>query len=101
MILKKTIDKIVYNALHDPIYHNALYVTGPGILGDTYFEETQNKSHDFDIFFTGFTDNRYTIQQNNKIILQSYKGYQEERSNINDEKSSYLDLFRDNDIFNF
>ena len=79
-ILLDCIENIVDNVNNDFYGFNDLYPTGPGLLGQVYFEH-KKRYDNLDLFFTGFIDGKYTIQLNNSIILQSYPEYQKERTN--------------------
>lgn len=77
-ILHDCIENIVDNVNNKFYGFNNLYPTGPGLLGQIYFEYKQ-KYDDMDLFFVGFPGGRYTIQLGKKIILQSYPEYNIER----------------------
>lgn len=78
IILLDCIRGVVMNTQNKFYGYNSLYPTGPGLCGLIYFNHTQ-KWDDMDLFFVGFMDERYTIQLNKHVILQSYPEYKNER----------------------
>lgn len=88
-ILGDCIENIIDNVTNKYYGFNFLYPTGPGLLGQIYLEH-KKKYDDIDIFFVGFPNNKYTIQYKNSVILESYPGYEEERTNGGNEPYSKL-----------
>ena len=95
-ILKDCIENIVDNVNNNYYGFNDLYPTGPGLLGQIYFEH-KKKFDDVDLFFTGFINDKYTIQLNNSIILQSYPEYQKER--LSGGQKTYGVLYQEKNIY--
>jgi len=96
-ILGDCIKKIVENVKIKNYDRNALYPTGPGLLGDIYFEYNENYD-DIELFFIGIIDGIYYIKHYDKVILQSYPEYNIER--LNGGQKSYYDLYLKKNIYN-
>jgi mannosyltransferase OCH1-like enzyme len=71
-IFLKCISEIIENVYNGNMGLNALYPTGPGLLGK-YFKNT-------DVFPLQFSNDAYHIQYNGKNILSMYKTYREEQT---------------------
>lgn len=91
------IENIVENVNNKFYGFNNLYPTGPGLLGQIYFEY-KKKYDDMDLFFVGFIDGKYTIQLEKKIILQSYSEYGTER--LMGGQLPYGQVYWDRNIYN-
>ena len=95
-ILHDCIENIVDNVNNKFYGLNALYPTGPGLLGKIYFKYKQ-RYDDIDLFFTGFILRRYTIQLGKNIILKSYPEYQIERKLGG--QIYYTDIYKSKNIY--
>lgn len=71
--------KIVENVSHQEYGFSSLYPTGPGMLGDLYYEK-KNKYRlpDFDLFHDSL---REIIRYKNRTILEHYSEYRKEQLN--------------------
>jgi mannosyltransferase OCH1-like enzyme len=96
-ILSDCIDNIVDNVNNKFYGFNDLYPTGPGLMGQIYFEYKQ-RYDDIDLFFVGYPEGKYTIQLGKSIILQSYPEYNAERTAGG--KHSYASFYGDKNIYN-
>jgi mannosyltransferase OCH1-like enzyme len=76
-ILLNCIQQIVRNVRNRYYGFNCLYITGPGLLGDEYFEGDYNKLEDFELFNSLNGD--YIISRTGKI-LSHYPEYRKEQN---------------------
>jgi hypothetical protein len=79
---------------------NALYPTGPGLLGDLYFKGNMNKlvEDDFDLFHGIY--NTYVISRRlNKYILNPYPGYREEQRKYHSGTPYYAILWKKRTVY--
>lgn len=95
-ILYDCIKNIVDNVNNKFYGFNNLYPTGPGLMGQIYFEH-KKRYDDMDLFFVGFPDGRYTMQLGKYVILQSYPEYNIERHNGG--QSSYAKFYNERNIY--
>jgi mannosyltransferase OCH1-like enzyme len=77
-IMSKCIKQIVENVSNRYYGFNALYPTGPGLLGSIYFKNRTNEDvvRDIDAFFSG---NQMQINYGNKPALEIYSDYRKEQ----------------------
>jgi mannosyltransferase OCH1-like enzyme len=77
-IMSKCIKQIVENVSNRYYGFNALYPTGPGLLGSIYFKNRTNEDVvlDIDAFFSG---NQMQINYGNKPALEIYSDYRKEQ----------------------
>jgi len=94
------IKRIVKNTQTNYFGFNELYPTGPGLVGDLYFnniKENIEKIHDFDLFFT-MVGKQDCIIYKNAIILKSYSDYRQEQAKYQTKKH-YTQLWREGHIY--
>jgi mannosyltransferase OCH1-like enzyme len=98
-ILLKCIQKIVENVKNNYYGNNALYPTGPGLLGSFLNDQHINQ---LNMYFTETkVENRineFYIVYNDITILKYYKGYREEQSRYQ-QNSYYTDLWNNKNIY--
>jgi mannosyltransferase OCH1-like enzyme len=96
-LLLKSIEDIVQNTQTNYYGFNALYPTGPGLLGELYFGNiVKNMSmiDNFDLVYN-IVDTQDVIIYKNQIVLQSYPEYRkEQRTNQKHKHYNYLWLQR-------
>ena len=99
-ILRQCINEITQNTEKQFYGRNALYPTGPGLLGKVYFNGNINDNfhllHDIDLFHHETTNG---ILYKNKQILDVYPGYREEQS-LYQNNLHYSNLWKQNAIYN-
>ena len=92
--MKKCIDQIVTNVKNKFYGENALYPTGPGLLGSFYsIEEYHALELHFDV-----RSNKECIYKNNDAIFKVYNEYRSEQKNYQITKY-YTVLWRENNIY--
>ena len=74
-VLWKCIKQIVENVKNKNYSVNSLYPTGPGLLGEIYFNNVLNDVYDFDLFYV----HPEKIIYKNIVILQGYPEYRSEQ----------------------
>jgi hypothetical protein len=100
IILKACIDEIVKNVGLFFYGKNALYPTGPGLLGSKYFELKFDSNMDFIKELKLFHhEHSNSIIYNNTHILDIYKQYREEQTD-NQSNFHYSQLWSLNSIYN-
>lgn len=93
--LKKCIDKIVFHTKTKYYGHNSLYPTGPGLLGEIYFEE--NFEEKFKRFCLFLSRQGQHILTKNSLILQIYPIYRYEQRRFGTKH--YSDLWNEKKIY--
>jgi mannosyltransferase OCH1-like enzyme len=99
--LLRCINKIVEYVKNKNYGYNPLYITGPGLLGDIYFNYNTNdnsfqrKIKDFELF-NSLTGN-YILNRKGKI-LSHYKEYRYEQQQFSDKKY-YQTLWKERKVF--
>jgi len=98
-ILWQCIRKIVENTQNNYYGEDLLDVTGPGLLGSFFNQETKNSLEMFHQS-TEISDNfkKFYIIKENRIILEFYDNYREEQSKYQKNKH-YGDLWREKNIY--
>jgi len=99
IILKECIDKIVLNVKNKYYGYNPLYPTGPGLLGDIYFNRHNLLLTDIKLVI--YFSNNDTITQfiyNNYPILEMYPTYRVEQG-YNSNNKSYGQLWSEKAIY--
>jgi len=99
-ILQGCINTIVQNVETFNYGKNALYPTGPGVLGQNYFEFKYDKDMDFikDVKLFHHEDSNAIIY-NNTAILDIYSSYREEQKEYQNNLH-YSELWKQNCIYN-
>lgn len=96
IILKKCIDKIVYNCKKEYYGNNSLYPTGPALLGSYFKKNVKDEMNYYHLhIFNGMTLGVIVCRKTNGIILSSYSKYRKEQS-----KSHYSILWKQRKIYN-
>jgi hypothetical protein len=100
-ILLTAIKNIVHNTQTDYYGFNLLYPTGPGLLGELYFGNTNENMSIIDRFDVVFNYNRGidSIIYKNQIILQSYPEYRIEQ-HAKQKQKHYRYLWNERAIYN-
>jgi mannosyltransferase OCH1-like enzyme len=92
--LWKCIYKIVSNVKNKEYGKSCLYPTGPGLLGDLYFENCSNETEFIDKLSTDFecvfSSNLKNIVYRNTSILEIYPEYREDQRKEAKQYYSYL-----------
>lgn len=98
-ILLNCINEIVKNVKNKFYGENALYPTGPGLLGKFFSKEDKNslKLYFKDTNIPGLINEHYIIY-NNQIILKYYDKYRIEQK-IYQKNKYYAELWRDRNIY--
>ena len=104
-ILLNCINQIVENVKNEDYRNSFHHVTGPTLLGE-YF--TQSEINNFKLFLHVPNENIRIDQiiYNNKILLQNYNEYRNERNHCDNILSSYdmlwnvKNIYNNDDIFN-
>lgn len=98
-ILWHCIRKIVENTQNNYYGDDLLDVTGPGLLGSFFNQDTKNSLEMFHQS-TEISDNfkKFYIIKENRIILEFYDNYREEQSKYQKNKH-YGDLWREKNIY--
>jgi mannosyltransferase OCH1-like enzyme len=94
-ILHDCIQQVVYNVKNKEYGYNALYPTGPGLIGEKYFKGDMSKIKDIDIFLSIFGE--YFITKN-KPILKIYDEYRAEQ-NMHQNTEYYSVLWHKKQIY--
>jgi len=95
-LMNKCIQKCVENINNDYYRYNALYPTGPGLMGDLYFTKNYSKISDIDLFNSLACDK---ILNREKVIMRIYPEYRiEQKQTTTLQHYSYL--WDNNDIYN-
>lgn len=98
IILKDCINMIVKNVKNKYFGHTSLFPTGPGLLGDTYFNERHMAISDIKLFIC-HDNNTSRIIYNKHIILEMYSTYRKDQSHdINNPH--YSTLWNNRTIYN-
>ena len=101
-ILKKCIDRIVENVKNEYYGFNPLYPTGPGLLGDIYFENNDSITG-LDLFYK-YDDGKMDRVEKDQIvykkqcILQNYPEYRIEQK-TNSPIKHYNQLWQEHKIY--
>ena len=96
IILKKCIDKIVYNCKKEYYGKNSLWPTGPGLLGSYFKQNIKNNMNYYHLhIFNNITLGVIVCRKTNTVILSSYSRYRKEQS-----KTHYSILWRQRKIYN-
>lgn len=95
-ILKKCINRIVYNCKKEYYGETSLYPTGPGLLG-SYFKKRERDSMNYyhKPIYNGSTLGVIVCRKSNGIILSAYASYRKEQS-----KTHYGILWKQRKIYN-
>jgi mannosyltransferase OCH1-like enzyme len=99
IIMKECINKIVLNVKNKYYRYNPLYPTGPGLLGEIYFNRHNLLLTDIKLVI--YFSNNDTITQfiyNKYPILEMYPTYREEQDH-NTNNKSYNDLWNEKAIY--
>ena len=98
--LLKCIYKITENVYKKMYDFNQLYPTGPGLLGEIYFNglTTMDKVKDF-VMNYNYTGKNDVIFYNNNIILKNYDEYRDEQK-LNQKNKHYYTLWHERKIYN-
>ena len=91
-ILKECINRIYYHIKVKYYGYNQLYPTGPGLLGEVYFEKHNLKN--IELYHT--RNGKYIINKE-KPIIGHYKEYRKEQKKS--EKPKYFELWRKRKIY--
>lgn len=94
-ILFKCIEQIVQNVKNNYYGHSPLSITGPGLLGEIYFNGDYSKIKNFEIFNSC---NGNYILNTQKIMLYQYPEYRDEQK-IYSKKAYYVDLWDHRKIY--
>ena len=85
-VLFKCIKQIVINVKNNYYGYNSLYITGPGLLGEIYFDEDYSKLQNFQLFNSC---NGNFILNKKKIILYHYPEYRNEQKMFSKKQHYY------------
>ena len=99
-IFLNCIHRIVRNTQTNYYGYNALYPTGPGLLGELYFGNIADNMHmldNFDLVFNMVNDQEVIIYKN-QIILRCYPEYRMEQR-ANQKRKHYGDLWGEHAIY--
>ena len=91
-ILKECINRICHHVKVKYYGYNSLYPTGPGLLGEVYFEKHNLKN--IELYHT--RNGKYIINKE-KPIIGHYKEYRKEQKKS--EKPKYFELWRKRKIY--
>lgn len=97
-ILLKCINQIVINVQNKYYGPDALYPTGPGLLGSFF---TDNEKKQLELFHDLISDNissKFFIVYKDTLILHFYSGYREEQAKYQKNKH-YLTLWKEKKIY--
>lgn len=98
-ILLETINNIVFNVKMKEYGKDCLSITGPSILGKTYFtimnDNTHSKWNLFDLYFS--INGNYIFSKNN-VIVKYYHGYEDDELKLS-QGPNYYELWRDRKIY--
>lgn len=99
-IIKKCIDKILYNVRNKIYGNDVLCPTGPGLLGSFFTLEEYNKNPNY-FGETNISDtfNQQYIVYNNKIIIMSDNMLYRKCQTTNQTKPHYGELWRNKQIY--
>jgi mannosyltransferase OCH1-like enzyme len=92
-ILLDTINKIVKNVDAETYEYNPFYPTGPGLLGELYFNSNNNKYDDFELFYR-----HPNIVYKNTFVLMPYKEYREEQKQ-HQTTNHYMEMWYNKNIY--
>jgi mannosyltransferase OCH1-like enzyme len=105
-VLRECIYKIVDNVKTTNYDYNLLYPTGPGLLGEFFFNKKYNSTYKFDTckfdtykfeLFVYYIKNVIHIIYNNNIILREYNNYRAIQHEL--KISSYSELYENKNIY--
>lgn len=94
-LLLNCIYKIVNNVNNNYYGYNPLYITGPGLLGDEYFQGDYSKIRDFSLFNSLNGD--YIINRKG-IVLSQYPEYRQEQERYS-SKQYYQKIWHDRKVY--
>jgi mannosyltransferase OCH1-like enzyme len=95
-ILKKCINKIVYNCKKEYYGKNCLWPTGPGLLGSYFKQNVKDNMNYLHVRIYNIVNTEVILcRRTNRIILSSYTKYRKEQT-----KTPYSVLWKQRKIYN-
>jgi mannosyltransferase OCH1-like enzyme len=98
-LLLKCIYQIVENVNNKYYGYSCLYPTGPGLLGQKYYNNEKNdykkELNNFRIKYEGPNEYKGHITFDNEIILEEYIGFRNEKT----KEKYYIDLWKSRGIY--
>jgi hypothetical protein len=91
------INNCVKNVKNNYYGYNPLYPTGPGLLGNLYFNGDYSKIKDFELF-NSLVGN--CILNRNRVIMRHYPEYRAEQQKYSAKEPSYHKLWVEKKIYN-
>ena len=96
--MRKCINNCVKNIKNNYYGHNPLYPTGPGLLGNLYFNGDYKKISEFELFNSLVGT---FVLNKNRVIMRHYPEYRIEQQNKHFKpKPNYAQLWTDKKIYN-